>query len=200
MTETQQQFTWLDWMFVWIWWVFLNSAAWAVSWAVEIIGLLLVGVVVGFAQRIILRNFLPKTRAWVIVTGIVLGIALPSSMFMFFMVDMMNVNQSVPVGLVNIHQAAPVGAVTGAFVGFAQRLVLYNHIEGARWWTPFSILGLSAGFYLGMLTFYQVFAGSGSVLYNALVGAIIGAVYGVFTGIGLVLMLQEGPESDAANE
>jgi hypothetical protein len=186
MTETQQKFTWLDWIFVWIWWVFLNSAAWAVSWAAEVIGLLLVGVVVGFAQRIILRNFLAKTRAWVIVTGIVLGITLPSSMFLFFMES--------------ARQAVPVGAVTGAIVGFAQRLVLYNHIEGARWWTPFSILGLSAGFYLGMLTFYQVFAGSGSVLYNALVGAIIGSVYGVFTGIALVLLLQEGIVSDAPND
>lgn len=172
----QKNLTWIDWAFIWLWWIILNTAAWSVSWASGVIGLMLVGVVVGFAQRLVLRNFISNTRVWVLVTGIVLGLSLPMSMFMFFMVS--------------LDQAISVGAITGAIVGFAQRIVLHHHVEGARWWTPFSIVGMTAGFYLGMFVFYEIFQTVGSVLHNALVGGIIGAVYGIITGGILVWLLQ----------
>jgi uncharacterized membrane protein len=170
-------FTAIDWLFIWVWWVILKGAAWTLSQAAGVIGLLLVGVVLGFAQRLVLRNFITRTRAWVIVTGIVLGIALPSSMFLFMMVSE--------------EQAIPVGAVTGACLGFAQRMVLYSHSPTARWWTPFSIVAMTAGFSLGMHVFYGFFEGVGTVLHNALVGSIIGTVYGAITGVALVILLRD---------
>lgn len=181
MTD-KQTYTWLDWTFIWLWWVILNAAGWSISQASGTIGLLLVGVVIGFAQRLVLRNFIQKTRIWVIATAIVLGISLPMSMFFFYMRS--------------AEQAVPVGAVTGAVVGFTQRLVLYKHTPDARWWTPTSIVGLSLGMYLGMTIFYDVYGGIGSVLSNALIGIVIGSTYGAVTGIALIWLLRNMPDQE----
>jgi len=167
----------LEYVVVWLVWVLLCTAAWALSWSTGIVGLLLIDVVVGFFQWLVLRRYLSSIRSWVVVTGISLGLALPIGMIMFL--------------IVSSNQSSAAGAIAGMIVGFAQRFVLHRYFANARWWTLASIIGISSGMHLGVNVFYTRLHGMENFVNNGIVGAVIGVVYGIATATMLVVLLNE---------
>jgi len=160
------------------------------------------GLVVGAAQSLVLKQALPalRPRHWIAASAAgafvawVLGM-LPSTLIDF---GAAAAGSAPPPDIPDALQylfAAGLGLLAGPILGFAQWIVLRDHVRGAGWWLPANALGWA----LGMPLVFMV-AGSappsgitaGFVLLVLGVIALVGAVVGMVHGAFLIWLLRRG--------
>lgn len=144
-------------------WVLVNTFGWIVGWI--LLGDLGVGVLVGLAQWVVLRQLVPKAGWWIVLTvfGWLAGVALIVSGVLL---------ASSP----NLITSLLAGAVVGALVGLAQWLALRQWVQLAAVWILVNAVAWATAF--------SGFFGS----------LLAGTVLGVFTGLVLDWLLRNAPK------
>lgn len=148
------------------------------------------GIILGFAQWLVLRRYIQHSVQWIVAT--VIGSLLAwftgltiSTLMAFAYAGASNT-------IVFIQKLVLVSAALGGILGFCQWLVLRTQISFSIWWIVANALACS----LGLLV---AFVGAGVVrdslsiqttLLTVATGATMGAVIGGITGIALVWLLK----------
>ena len=168
-----------------------TSLAYTLVFAVLAIGLgAAEGMIVGYAQTMVLRRRLPQLRSWISATVVgavaawTLGV-LPSTVMSFIGAASHESSAEISDAL-QLLLAAPMGMVAGAILGFPQWLVLRRYVSRAGWWLPANALAWGCG--MPLVFFAAGAMPAGSALSMAVVaagslaatGAVVGAVHGGF--------------------
>jgi hypothetical protein len=125
--------------------------------------LLIIGLAVGAAQWLVLRQQLPQLKRWVIFTAV--GFALGSFAMLAFM---------------------------GLGVGLMQWLLLRRDLNKTGWWPVMSAVAWPLGYILGGVLGAELGAVLNSPIGGGLLGAALsGAIIGAITGAVLLWMLRE---------
>ncbi|NEQ42036.1 MAG: MFS transporter [Leptolyngbya sp. SIOISBB] len=148
-------------------WVLANSLAMLISglvgivgdsWETTIIGFIVGGLCVGWAQQLVIRRFLPETRWWrATFLGSLVALGLLS---VFFVAPLLQSNTSINEPAPFIMLSSYAGAVYGLGLGSAQWLTLRKLLLKSRLWILATVLGLSfgtAGGISGVLVVANVF-------------------------------------------
>lgn len=157
-STSEQTTTSIDWGFLFQW-VLANTLGWIAGWF--LLGDFGVGVLVGAAQWVVLRQLVTKTGGWILLTtaGWLAGVALIVS----------GVLLAPGPDLITSMLA---GAVIGAWVGLAQWFVLRQWVQLAGVWI-----------FINLVAWATAFSG----FFGSLMA---GTVLGVFTGLVLDWLLR----------
>ncbi|PSB28449.1 hypothetical protein [Stenomitos frigidus] len=158
---------------------------------------LLQGIILGFAQWLVLRRYIKHIGKWIAMTAIAASIAWligikASAIISFFLI--LDHTGTVEVKTLALARAVLLlGAWVGSVLGLAQWLVLREHIRRAGWW----IFANAIAWAFGLLVAY---AGTtfmtidrfnlATALAAAATGLTVGAVVGGITGIALLWLLK----------
>ena len=181
---------------LWLSWVLASAAAGAYFGATTedtaLFGhLVMPGLIVGVAQWLVLRRYLPYAGWWILASalGWILG-----SIVMLTIYGI--IDQILGIRLPSrILSPVVISTLYGAALGAAQWLVLRGHTQRAGWWVLISVVGGAVGWAVGVacpgipfgsaaLSFAPRWAVNGAVT-NGVAWAVNGAV----TGIALVWLL-----------
>lgn len=152
----------IDWSFL-LQWVLVNVLAWLLT--LVFLGNLWIGLTMGLAQWLVLRQVVPESGWWTPLTtfGWLVGAALIMSGLLL------------PPGP-NLVTSMLAGAIIGGVVGLAQWFVLRRWVEIAVAWIPVNALAWS-------------------ITFTGILGeTIAGASVGIITGIALDWLLRNAPK------
>jgi hypothetical protein len=154
---------------------------------------ILEGMVLGFAQWLVLRHYIRHSVRWIFATTVgtlfswFIGITISIVMALIYA----NTSDSA-LTLAFMKGVILLGAGVGTILGFCQWLVLKTQIRFSGWWISANALAWSLGLLVS-------FVGAGmpkedlslqSALFTAATGAAMGATIGAITGIVLVWLLK----------
>ncbi|MDH3457020.1 MAG: hypothetical protein OER90_09275 [Gemmatimonadota bacterium] len=157
-----------------------------------VLGTLLEGVVVGFAQVGVLRRRLPSIarEAWIVATAIGAGVAwvlgmIPSTLMALTVPAAPAAQPAEPSVLLQYGLALMLGSALGVILGGAQWFVLRRHVARASRWIAANAVAWAVGMTLIFVGMDRVpwDGGAASIvvgifLVTLLVGAVVGAIHG----------------------
>ncbi|PSB26258.1 hypothetical protein C7B82_20275 [Stenomitos frigidus ULC18] len=158
---------------------------------------LLQGIVLGFAQWLVLRRYIKHVGKWIAMTAIAVAIAWlvgikAIALLSFFLV----LDHTGTVEMKTLALARGVflmGAWVGSVLGLAQWLVLREHIRRAGWWVFANAIAWACGLLVAFAgTTFMTFDrfDLATALAGAATGLAAGAVVGGITGIALLWLLR----------
>ncbi len=154
------------------------------------------GIVLGFAQWLVLRRYIKHIGKWIAVTTIVIVIAwllgIQAIILLTFYLALDHAG-TVETRILAARGALLLGAWVGSALGLAQGLVLRGHVRQIGWWIFANALAWACGLLVAfvgipLMTFdrFNFF----TVLAAAVNGLTVGAVVGGITGIALLWLLK----------
>jgi len=158
---------------------------------------LLQGIVLGFAQWLVLRHYIKHVGKWIAVTAIaatiawLLGIKAIALLSFFLVLDHAGTAEMRTLALAR--GVFLVGAWTGGVLGLAQWLVLREHIRRGSWWVFANAIAWACGLLVAFVgTTFMTFDrfDLATALASAANGVTAGAVVGGITGIALLWLLK----------
>lgn len=158
---------------------------------------LLQGIVLGFAQWLVLRHYIKHMGKWIVVTAIaaaiawLLGIKAIALLSFFLVLDHAGTVEMRTLALTR--DVFLVGAWTGGVLGLAQWLVLREHIRRAGGWVFANAIAWACGLLVAFVgTTFMTFDrfDFATALAGAVTGLTAGAVVGGITGIALLWLLK----------
>jgi hypothetical protein len=151
------------------------------------------GIILGFAQWLILRRYIHHSTRWIIATVIgglfawFTGLTISALMAIVF-ASASDTTKT----LIFLKGLVLLGAFLGTIIGFCQWLVIKNQIRFSMWWIVANAIAWALGLFIAYL-------GAGLVeesftlrtaLITAATGTAMGAVIGGITGVFLVFLLK----------
>jgi len=199
--EARQQ-GWREWGFVWLLWVWANvlglgaglfigrlfsgpTANLSVMFQTSLLGGIITGTTVGFAQWLVLRGQLPRLGVWVQLSTLGWTVGWELGWAIQDRVD-------------GVAGWVAGWSIIGLVAGLAQWFVLRRSLRGAGWWVLASTLGGAAGGALGgyffslAFEFIAVVGASSTVMTLTTVGIVmgVGLAYGIVSGGVLAWLLR----------
>jgi hypothetical protein len=176
----------------------VGYAAFAVGFSENVIWSLVIiagageGAVLGYAQWLALRRYLPNLsrNAWVLATTLAAIIAYALALLMTTLGERL---ASADPGMMIL----AFGVIGLAFVltmGGAQWFVLRKHLRGAGWWIPANAIAWPLGVLIPVLTITLVPDASPALYFifaGILGGVLMGLAVGCITGIAVVWLLRK---------
>ncbi|BAZ39612.1 hypothetical protein NIES4101_55660 [Calothrix sp. NIES-4101] len=154
---------------------------------------ILEGIVLGFAQWLVLRRYIQHSRRWIIATVI-------GALFAWF--SGLTVSALMAIAYAGVSDVTKtqafikglflLGAGLGAMLGFCQWLVIKNQIRFSIWWIVANAIAWAVGLfvaYIGVGMAQESFSLQ-TALVTAVTGTAMGAVIGGITGTALVCLLK----------
>lgn len=181
MEDSSAQRNEIDWVF-WIMWVAANTIGLAIALLVR---QWLVGLILGIAQWLVLRNRFPRSGWWILATVFGLGVSWSPAWTLAISV----LSSGGAIWRFSLEWPIVLG-ISGVVVGFFQWLILRTWVfKASRWILASSIAGLAGGV-LAMLVFDLTFRYIDSPILTwflpVITGIAAGLVYGSITGLALV--------------
>jgi hypothetical protein len=166
------------------------------------------GVVVGFAQWLVLRHPLPpvSSRIWVLATAIGTFVAWTLGMIPTVAIDFSGSSDAAPAPEINpviyFGLAAMFGAVLGVIFSFPQWLVLRRYVAHAEIWIPANALAWGVAMpvvFFGASSTPEGIGVGGLVAIVAVTVILAGAVVGAIHGVALSWLVHHRIESSESS-
>lgn len=215
-----------DYALLWLWWSVGTMVSWAAGWVLgtlagglvvanidralfgaigsvmdrAIFGAVLgmvVGVFTGIVQWLIVRQYVQKSRWWILATivGLTVGLAIGMTarwLTLWGVFGMMggNFHDVMLRGLGGTLRGVAGGAITGvmagAAVGIAQWLVIHRHFSRSVWW----IVATFAAMIVGLAVSGAMETNRETMIEWAMRGSIAAMLYSAITGLALIRLIQ----------
>jgi hypothetical protein len=151
------------------------------------------GIILGFAQWLVLRRYIHHSTRWIIATVIgglfawFIGLTITALMALVYA----GVSDEAQI-LGFFKGLFLLGAALGTVLGFCQWLVIKNQIRRSMWWIVANAVAWALGLFIAYLG-AGIVEGSFSLrtaLFTVLTGTVMGAVIGGITGTALVCLIK----------
>lgn len=186
---------------LWLWWILATTIAGAIVGALEASGFQLVatifftGLLIGTAQWLVLRQYIPKAFWWIVVStlGWTFGLVLVSSYITLFdpLIQFLRTLGAWEVFWMNLVKQPIVLAIFGA----AQFPILRRFVRKAHWWILVSALGGALDGASGSTVAYILQPGLPPAPFSTALSYGAGWLgYGIVAGICLQWLLRHQPQ------
>jgi hypothetical protein len=151
------------------------------------------GMILGFAQWLILKRYIHHSTRWIIATVVGGLFAWFTGLTITSLMALVYTGVSDKTKILGFFEGLfLLGASLGTILGFCQWLVIKNQIRTSMWWIPANAVAWSLGLFIAYLGAGMVEESFSlrTVLFTVVTGTAMGAVIGGITGTVLIYLIK----------